>query len=134
VTADAWTLIFLGLVLKVPVVVVLVALWKVANWEDEARRPPPPAEPRMALCAYCGTAITLGYDANAIHAEAERLARTSGEATFDVETRLVRASLALPGHYAAPPRRCPECGEAAVWTPIAPLAGLDRETALVGLG
>ena len=42
---------------------------------------------RMALCGYCGTRITVGYAAG-VHQQATQIASRTGQATFDVETRL----------------------------------------------
>jgi hypothetical protein len=120
-SADLWTFVFLALILKVPVLGVLGAIWYAARSQDQAKAQGVPSTARMSLCAYCGTRITAGYDAVAIHTEAARMAAVSGEALFDVETRLVRASLREPNHYAVEPLRCPGCGESAAWTPIEPL-------------
>jgi hypothetical protein len=120
-SADLWTFVFLALILKIPLLGVLGAIWYAARQRDRSNAEPLPPTARMALCAYCGTRITMGYDAVAIHAEAARVAAGSGEALFDVETRLVRDALRGADHFVVEPDRCPGCGELAVWTPIEPL-------------
>jgi hypothetical protein len=120
-SADVWVVIFLALVLKLPLFGVLAAIWIGFRKFDGARPAVFPPASRMALCAYCGTRITVGYDAAAIHARAETIARGTRQAAFDVETRLVREAITQPGHYAEEPRLCPGCGEEAVWTPIEPI-------------
>lgn len=118
---DVWAVVFLALILKLPLAGILVALWMAFRRADGAQPPPMPLEARILLCAYCGTRVTVGYDAGRLHAEAERVARRSGQAAFDVETRLVREAIAQPGHYSEAPRVCPGCGDEAVWAPIEPV-------------
>ena len=125
-SADLWTFVFLALILKVPVLGVLGAIWYAARNQDRITSHALPQTAQLALCAYCGTCITTGYDAFAIHAQAERVAAGSGEALFDIETRLVREAMRGPGHFVVAPERCPGCGEQAVWAPIEPL---DRSRA-----
>jgi hypothetical protein len=120
--ADFWTLMFLAVGLKLPLVGLLAAIWYAAKLGDQAHAAHEPPTARMALCAYCGTRITVGYDAAYVHQRATGISARTGEATFDVETRLVREELRLPDRYVVEPSRCPGCGEAAVWTPIEPLA------------
>jgi hypothetical protein len=72
----------------------------------------------MALCGYCGHRIAIGYDAAEVHREATLIASSTGEAPFDVETRLIRRELAEPDHFPVEPTRCPGCGESAAWAPI----------------
>lgn len=118
---DVWAVVFLALILKLPLAGILAALWMAFKRADSAQSPAMPLESRMALCAYCGTRITIGYDAARLHGEAEKIARRSGQAAFDVETRLVREALARSDHYTQEPRLCPGCGDEAVWTPIEPV-------------
>jgi hypothetical protein len=118
---DVWAIVFLALVLKLPLAGILAALWMAFRRADSAQAAPVPLESRMALCAYCGTRITVGYDAARLHAEADVLARRTGQAAFDVETRLVREAIQRPDHHAQEPRLCPGCGDEAVWTPIEPV-------------
>ena len=125
-SADVWVVIFLALVLKLPLVGILVALWLAFRRFDEDRPSTGTPALRMALCAYCGTRITLGYDAARLHTEAECIARRTGQAAFDVETRLVREALMEADHYAEEPRFCPGCGADAVWTEIEPIELGDR--------
>ena len=120
-SGDVWAVIFLALVLKVPMIGLAVALWFAFKRQDEARPEQMPLEARMALCGYCGTRITLGYDADLLHDQAQRIGTRTGEAAFDVESRLVREALRQPNHYASEPRYCPGCGDEAVWTPIEPI-------------
>jgi hypothetical protein len=118
---DFWTFVILGLLLKVPILAVLGAIWLAARAQDDRHRPRPVAHASMALCAYCGTHVTIGYDAAAVGETARRIATTTGEATFDVEARLVREHTSGPHRYPALPDSCPDCGERAAWAPIAPL-------------
>jgi hypothetical protein len=120
-SGEVWVVIFLALVLKLPLFGILAALWVAFRKFDEDRPASAPPASRMALCAYCGTRIALGYDANALHERATVIAGETGQAAFDIETRLVREAFAQPGHYPDEPRRCPGCGEEAVWTPIEPI-------------
>jgi hypothetical protein len=120
-SGDVWVVIFLALVLKLPLVGVLAALWIAFRKFDEDRPASAPPAARMSLCAYCGTRIALGYDSVALHERATAIARRTGQAAFDVETRLVREALAQPDHYPEEPSYCPGCGEEAVWTPIEPI-------------
>lgn len=115
---DIWVVVFLALVLKLPLAGLLVALWMAFRKHDALRPAVDVATLRMALCAYCGARISVGYDARAIHVEADRIAAHTGEPAFDIESRLVQGALARPYHYAEEPRFCPDCGEEAVWTPI----------------
>jgi len=116
--AEFWTVIILAVVLKLPLVLVLWAIWYGAKLADRADVPPPVHEQRMALCGYCGHRIAIGYDAAEVHREATLIASSTGEAPFDVETRLIRAELAQPDSFPVEPTRCPGCGEAGVWAPI----------------
>jgi hypothetical protein len=75
----------------------------------------------MALCGYCGTRITVGYDAAGVNRRAKEIAARTGQAAFDVETRLVREELAQPERHVVEPTRCPGCGEPAAWVTIEPL-------------
>jgi hypothetical protein len=120
-SGDVWVVIFLALVLKLPLFGVLAALWIAFRKFDEDRPASAPPAARMSLCAYCGTRIALGYDAEGLHERATAIARTTGQAAFDVETRLVREAFAQPDHYPEEPRFCPGCGEETVWTPIEPI-------------
>ena len=63
----------------------------------------------------------LGYDAAGVHQRAAQIAKRTGQATFDVETRLVREELAQPDRHVVAPTRCPGCGEPAAWVTIEPL-------------
>jgi hypothetical protein len=116
--AEFWTVILLAVVLKLPLVLVLWAIWYGAKLADRADVPPPVHEQRMALCGYCGHRIAIGYDAAEVHREATLIAASTGEAPFDVETRLIRRELAEPDHFPVEPTRCPGCGESAAWAPI----------------
>ena len=113
--AEFWTVILLAVVLKLPLALVLWAIWYGAKLADRAETPPPVHEQRMALCGYCGHRIAIGYDAAEMHREATLIAASTGEAPFDVETRLIRRELAEPDHFPVEPTRCPGCGESAAW-------------------
>jgi hypothetical protein len=117
ISGDVWVVIFLALVLKLPLLLLLWAIWKGFRLHDEQ----PTADPlisRMALCGYCGARITVGYDAALLHGQAAQIAQRTGEAAFDVETRLIRAAVTQPRHYPAEPEFCPDCGERTTWAPI----------------
>ncbi len=118
-------MILLAVVLKLPLALVLWAIWYGAKLADRAETPPPVHEQRMALCGYCGHRIAVGYDAAEMHREATLIAASTGEAPFDVETRLIRRELAEPDHFPVEPTRCPGCGESAAWVAI---DTLDDET------
>jgi hypothetical protein len=120
-SGEVWVVIFLALVLKLPLVGILAALWFGFRKFDEDRPASAPPASRMALCAYCGTRISLGYDSAALHERATAIASQTGQAAFDIETRLVREAFAQPDHYPDEPRLCPGCGADAVWTPIEPI-------------
>jgi hypothetical protein len=120
-SGDVWAVIFLALVLKLPLIWVVMGLWLAFKRQEEVQVDPTPVQSRMALCGYCGTRITLGYDADVLHEQADRIGTRTGEAVFDVESRLVREALRQPYHYASEPRYCPGCGDEAVWTPIEPI-------------
>jgi hypothetical protein len=120
-SGDVWAFVFLGLLLKIPLVGIAVALWIAFKRHDEDRPEVAPFQSRMALCAYCGTRITVGYDADQLHEQAHRIGTRTGEAVFDVESRLVREALRQSNHYASEPRFCPGCGDVAAWTPIEPI-------------
>jgi hypothetical protein len=120
-SGDVWALVFLGLMLKLPLIGIAVALWMAFKRTDAARPELTPLQSRMALCAYCGTRITVGYDADVLHEQAHRIGTRTGEAVFEVESRLVREALRQSNHYASEPRYCPGCGDEAAWTPIEPI-------------
>ena len=120
-SADAWMVIFLAVVLKAPLALVLWAIWKGAKLADRAEPPPPVRTKRLELCGYCGHRIAVGYDAADMHRQAVTIASSTGEAPFDVETRLIRAELSQPDAFPVEPTRCPGCGETGVWVPIEPL-------------
>jgi hypothetical protein len=120
-SGDVWALVFLALMLKIPLIGLGVALWFAIKRHDEIKPEVVPLRSQMALCGYCGSRITVGYDANLLHEQAHRIGTRTGEAVFDVESRLVRESLRQPNHYASEPRYCPGCGDEAVWTPIEPI-------------
>ncbi|HET7171165.1 MAG TPA: hypothetical protein VFI18_05990 [Gaiellales bacterium] len=120
-SGEVWVVIFLALVLKLPLFGVLAAIWIGFRKFDSDRPAAAPPAARMSLCAYCGTRIALGYDAGALHERATAIASRTGQAAFDIETRLVREAFAQPDHYPEEPRFCPGCGEEAVWTPIEPI-------------
>ena len=120
-SADFWTFVFLGLVLKLPLLALFAALWYAVRLQDREPRAVGAVPRHMALCAYCGTCITIGYDSAAVHDEAERIARATGEATFDVESRLVHAEFDDEDRYARPPAFCPSCGEQGAWARIGPI-------------
>jgi hypothetical protein len=125
--ADFWVVMFLAVALKLPLIGLFTAIWYAAKLGDQAHAQAGHASPvsRMSLCGYCGSRITVGYDAAGVHRRAVGIAARTGQAAFDVETQLVREELALPDHYAIEPTRCPGCGELTVWVPIEPL---DEET------
>jgi len=100
---------------KLPLALVLWAIWYGAKLADRAETPPPVHERRMTMYSYCGHRIALGYDAAEMHREATLIASSTGEAPFDVETRLIRRELAEPDHFPVEPTRCPGCGESAAW-------------------
>jgi len=91
---------FLAVGLKLPLIGLFYVIWKAAKLGDQAHaeRGSAPVS-RMALCGYCGTRITIGYDAGRVHQRAAGIAARTGQAAFDVETRLVREELALPDRY-----------------------------------
>lgn len=120
-SGDIWAVVFLALVLKLPLIGILVALWMAFKRQDEIRPELTPVRSQMALCAYCGTRITVGYDADLLHEQARRIGTRTGEAVFDIESRLVREALRQTNHYATEPRFCPGCGDEAAWTPIEPI-------------
>jgi hypothetical protein len=120
-SADFWTLVILGLVLKVPLLALFGALWYAVRIHDSGPREVGAGPEHLALCAYCGTCITIGYDSAAIHDRAERISARTGEATFDVEARLVRGEIGGPNHFAVPPAFCPSCGEEGAWARIQPI-------------
>jgi hypothetical protein len=104
-SGDVWALVFLALMLKIPLIGLAVALWFAIKRHDEIKPEVVPLRSQMALCGYCGTRITVGYDANLLHEQAHRIGTRTGEAVFDVESRLVRESLRQPNHYASPGAR-----------------------------
>ena len=120
-SADFWMVMFLAVALKLPLIGLFAAIWYAAKLGDRAQAAHAAPESRMALCGYCGLRITLGYDASTVHQRAAGIAARTGQAAFDVETRLVREELAMPDRYVVEPSRCPGCGEAAAWVAIEPL-------------
>ncbi|HVI17639.1 MAG: hypothetical protein ACJ738_11310 [Gaiellales bacterium] len=117
--ADFWVVMFLAVGLKLPLIGLFYVIWKAAKLGDQAHAAQGSAPvSRMALCGYCGARITIGYDAGRVHQRAAGIAARTGQAAFDVETRLVREELALPDRYPVEPTRCPGCGEHTVWAPI----------------
>jgi hypothetical protein len=113
---------FLAVALKLPLIGLFTAIWYAAKLGDQAHEVHATPISRMALCGYCGSRITIGYDATVVHERAAGIAARTGQAAFDVETRLVREELSLPDRYVVEPTRCPGCGELTVWVPIEPLA------------
>jgi hypothetical protein len=109
---------FLAVALKLPLIGLFTAIWYAAKLGDQAHEVHATPISRMALCGYCGSRITIGYDATVVHQRAAGIAARTGQAAFDVETRLVREELALPDRYPVEPTRCPGCGEHTVWAPI----------------
>jgi DNA-directed RNA polymerase subunit RPC12/RpoP len=128
-SGDVWTVVFLAVVLKLPLLVLVFALWRAFRIRDREVAQADALVSRIALCAYCGSRITVGYDAVALHEQAVAIARGTGEATFDVESRLIQGTLREHHHYVVEPVRCPDCGEQAVWTPI---EAIDLGTAAPG--
>ncbi len=124
--AEFWTVILLAVVLKLPLALVLWAIWAGARAANRADTGPAVHERRMALCGYCGHRIAVGYDAARMHRQATLISGSTGEAPFDIETRLIREELALPDRFPVEPSRCPGCGETAAWAPI---DALDEVTA-----
>ena len=112
---------FLAVALKLPLIGLFSAIWYAAKLGDKAHEVHSPPVSHMALCGYCGARITVGYDAGVVHERATGIASRTGQAAFDVETRLVREELSLPDRYAVEPTRCPGCGEHTVWVSIEPL-------------
>jgi hypothetical protein len=112
---------FLAVALKLPLIGLFTAIWYAAKLGDEAQLTHAAPVARMALCGYCGTRITLGYDAAAVHQRATEISSRTGQAAFDIETRLVREELAQPGHHVVEPARCSGCGEPSAWVTIDPL-------------
>jgi hypothetical protein len=99
---------FLAVGLKLPLIGLFYVIWKAAKLGDQAHaaQGSTPVS-RMALCGYCGSRITIGYDASRVHQRAAGIAARTGQAAFDVETRLVREELALPDRYPVEPTRAP---------------------------
>ncbi len=120
-SGDVFTVVFLALILKLPLFVLVWVLWRAFRSADAERPPGDPLISRIALCGYCGARITVGYDAALLHGQATHIADRTGEATFDVETRLIRAAVTQPHHFAGEPEHCPDCGERTVWAPIEPI-------------
>lgn len=120
-SGDVWALVFLGLVLKVPLIALIYVLWRAWRAQDETRHTTAPLISRMALCGYCGSRITVGYDAEVLHGQAQRISDRTGEAAFDVESRLIRAAVTQPHHHPVEPEFCIDCGERTVWLPIEPI-------------
>ena len=120
---DFWMVMFLAVALKLPLIGLFAAIWYAAKLGDQAQAANqlPPVS-RMSLCGYCGTRITVGYDASTVHERAAGIAARTGQAPFDVETRLVREELGMPDRYVVEPSRCPACGEEAAWVAIEPLS------------
>src|SRR4051794_35488363 len=121
-SGDVWALVFLALMLKIPLIGLGVALWFAIKRHDEIKPEVVPLRSQMALCGYCGTRITVGYDANLLHEQAHRIGTRTGEAVFDVESRLRRAAPRPPHHHATPPRSCPRCGGEGGSAAIEPLS------------
>jgi hypothetical protein len=113
-----WAVIMLGFLLKVPIAFLLWVLWKGFRLFDEAEPPPPVRTRTHMLCGYCGHRIAVGYDAELVHVEAVKVAQSTGQAAFDVETRLIRAEFGQPDSFPVEPTRCPGCGENSVWVAI----------------
>jgi len=84
-SGDVWALVFLAIMLKLPLIGIAVALWMAFKRYDEVRPELTPLQSRMALCAYCGTRITVGYDADVLHEQAHRIGSRTGEAVFEVD-------------------------------------------------
>ncbi len=120
--ADFWMVMFLAVALKLPLIGLFTAIWYAAKLGDQAQPSHMAPVARMALCGYCGTRITLGYDAADVHERATAIAARTGQAAFDVETGLVREELAQADRHVVEPTRCPGCGEPAAWVTIEPLA------------
>jgi hypothetical protein len=125
--ADFWMVMILAVALKLPLIGLFTAIWYAAKLGDQAHEVHVAPVSRMALCSYCGSRITVGYDASMVHQRAAGIAARTGQAAFDVETRLVREELALPDRYVVEPTRCPGCGEQSVWVPIEPLPDAHAE-------
>jgi len=119
---------FLAVALKLPLIGLFAAIWYAAKLGDQAQEAKHAAPvSQMSLCGYCGARITVGYDASTVHERAVGIAARTGQAPFDVETRLVREELAMPDRYVVEPSRCPGCGEEAAWVAIEPLSeGIAR--------
>ena len=120
-TGDAWTVVFLAVILKLPLLVLVLVLWRAFRQRDRDVEPASVLVSRILLCAYCGGRITVGYDAAALHEQASAISKATGEAAFDVESRLIGELLRQDHHHVVPPARCQDCGEAAVWLPIEPI-------------
>ena len=116
-----WVIFILGVVLKVPIFILGWVLWRAFRVRDQQNPPSDPVISRMALCAYCGSRITIGYDAELLHRQAVLVSESTGEGTFDIESRLIRAAVGQPRHYPDEPDFCPDCGEQTTWAPIEPI-------------
>jgi len=128
-SGDLWAVLFLAVVLKLPLLAIVFTLWRAFRIRDRETVVTNALVSRIALCAYCGSRIMLGYDAVGLHEQATAIARTTGEAAFDVESRLIRDVLRQERHHVVEPTRCPDCGERAVWLPI---EGVELGAAAVG--
>lgn len=120
-SADALTVVFLAVILKLPLLVLVLVLWRAFRQRDRDVKPADVLVSRILLCAYCGGRITVGYDAASLHEQASVVAKATGEAAFDVESRLIGEVLRQDHHHVVPPARCQDCGEPAVWLPIEPI-------------
>lgn len=120
-SADAWMVVFLAVILKLPLLVLVLVLWRAFRQRDRDVEPASLLVSRILLCGYCGGRITVGYDAAALHEQASVVSCVTGEAAFDVESRLIGEVLRQDHHHVVEPARCQDCGEPAMWLPIEPI-------------
>ena len=88
---------FLAVGLKLPLIGLFYVIWKAAKLGDQAHaaQGSTPVS-RMALCGYCGHSHRRRLRRGRMHRQATMISGSTGEAPFDIETRLIREELALP--------------------------------------
>ena len=139
--------IFLAVVLKLPLLLVLWAIWYggQAGRQGGDRRLPC-ASQRMALCGYCGHRIAVGYDAAEMHREAPRSPRRTGRGavrrrdaadpraswrspTASPSSRRAARAAARPRHGPRSRRWTTRLGRAGVGAAVGPELGLGARIA-----